>query len=363
MLFRSIGIENKESILRHLIDTIAWQMIGGQLYISRRLYHQVKGEKKLLESNIASVIFAANKFNENELDFALITDLSAYIQTGDLLIKKGNGTLEFVEVKEGKKNHEILNLVEDIINSDDPIGKVLSKINLNNKSIKQLDRNLKQFIEMLNITDILNNDKGIDKSGKPIKIITPIENTPSFDDKLRELQKQLKKRNFWAYDIIEGCLHIGLYKGPIRFIGSSILQSIGNKQGDNCIVIDFLTILKSLHKPLFFLPFSKDLMFDILFGNIKLYFMLDIDKFMILFSRYKLKAEWLSRKDTMKLLDNKKDTGIFIYKNQGIKITDELTNNIAYLNVGLIGKIFFEHIYPSYTAYSCRYLLEIQDSV
>ena len=35
----------KENVLRHLMDMIAWQMIHGQLYISRRLYLGIQGDK------------------------------------------------------------------------------------------------------------------------------------------------------------------------------------------------------------------------------------------------------------------------------------------------------------------------------
>ncbi len=356
-----IGIESKEHILRHLIDTIAWQMIKGQLYIARRLYQDVKGEKRLLKSNIASVIRAADEINKNDLDFALITDLSAYIQSGDIMIMKENKSLEFVEVKEGVKNQEIFKILEDIINSDEPLEKIIDNLKLDGKSIKQLDRNLKQLREMINLTNILNNDKGVDKSGKSVKIITPREDTPKFDDKLRKLQKQLEARNLWAYDVIEDCLHIALYKGPLKFIGPSILDSIGQHSGNNFIIMDFLHVIRSLNKPLLFLPFSKDFLFDILFGRTKLFFMLNIDQYLMLFSNYGLKAEWLSRKETMKIVDNQKNSGLFIYKNRGIKITDEATKKIMYLNVGIFSKMYFEHIYPSYTAYTCRYLLEVNN--
>ncbi len=347
-------IEYKESILRHLIDSIAWQLIKGQLYISRRLYQGVKGEKRLLKSNILSVIASAAHFNRIPENFALITDLSAYIQLGDLLLVSGD-TLTMVEVKEGRKNHEVLKIMEDVFNSEDPVEEILSKVTLDGKFAEQLDRNFKQFGKMINFVSVVNTDKGIDSEGRNIRIITPKERTPRFDEQLHKLYEELKKRDFWAYDVIDDCLHIGLYHGPLRFAGPGILESIAKYKKFNYILVNFLHIVKSLNKPLFFLPFPQEFIYDILFRRVDLYFMLDLDSFLKLFSEFNMTAKWVSRKETMKIVKENKGREIFVHKNQCISVTHNVSKKSMYLSIGILNKIYFEHIYPSYAAYTILY--------
>lgn len=350
-------IDHQEAVLRHLIDTIAWQLIKGQLYIARRLYHGVKGEKKLLKSNIESVIAAAKELNKDPLAFALITDLSAYIQAGDILMTDGKAALHFVEVKQGQKNHEILKVMDDLFKSDKSIEEIFKDTKLDKKSVQQLDRNLKQVGEMFSLMEILSTDKGIDSSGKPVRIITPQEETPLFRDRLYALYEQLKTRNMWAYDVIEKCLHVALYKGSFRHLGPLILKSLGEYHGGKYIIVDFISIIKSLHRPLLFLPFPKDFLFDILFGRIKLFFMLELEPYMQLFEAFDMKAEWLSKKETMKTVEGQKDHGAFIFNHQAIQVTHNTTQQDSVIATGLFGKMFFEHILPSYTAYTQSYFL------
>lgn len=140
--------------------------------------------------------------------------------------------------------------------------------------------------------------------------------------------------------------------------GQAILESIGKRTGNDFVIVDFQHVIKSLHKPLFYLPFPKQFIFDILFGRVKLYFMVDIDKYMSLFEQFGLKAEWLTRGETMKIIENHKRSGLFINKNRAIKVTSVESNESMYLNNGIFGKLYFEHVCPSYTAYACNYLLE-----
>jgi hypothetical protein len=355
-----MGIEAKEDILRHLIDTIAYQLISGQVHVSRRLFQGVEGKKRLLKTNIESVMKAAEKFNKSKMDFALITDLSTYIQTGDILLRKGDGTIAYVEVKDGKKNHELFRVMNEIINTKKPVEEVVKSANLDVKSAEQLDRNLKQFLAMYNTVNIINTDKGWDKKGKPVKVITPKEDVPRFIRELRDLYVNLQTRNVFSYDVIEDCLHVGIFKGPLNFIAPSMMEAMSKKANGNFIHINFLSVIKSLYKPLFFLPFPKEFLFDILFERVSIIFVLDLDNYLTLFPEFKMNAEWLTRKETMKAIEAG-SKNMFIKDHKCIRVTDEISKDHMYLAEGTFQKIIFEHIYPSYTAYSCRYYFENLD--
>jgi len=117
------------------------------------------------------------------------------------------------------------------------------------------------------------------------------------------------------------------------------------------VAVDMFKVTESVNKPIFFLPFEKEFIFDILFGRIKLLFIVDLDEYMQLYSKFGYKAEWGSTKETAKARDiiNKRVGGMLVYKNRGIKIKVDDSSDIWLFNGSLL-KIFFEQIYPPYTA-------------
>ncbi|GET34037.1 hypothetical protein PbJCM13498_29000 [Prolixibacter bellariivorans] len=252
-----------------------------------------------------------------------------------------------------------MEVIQELSDPEKTPQDVLKTFSSEPKMIEQLERTIKQHKTLHDVHQILSTDKGIDPtSGKEVRIFTPNEPTPIFSERLSLLEKQLQERNFWAYDVIEGCLHIGIYKGEKRFAGHLILKAIcEQKEKPNYIIVDALSIIDSLNKPLFFLPFSTDFIFDIIFSRVKMYFMLELDNYMELYSHYGFKAEWASRKQTTKAKEMVKAYDIFEHNHRGIKIKID-GNKSMWLSFGTLTRIFFEHINPSYTAYSTKYYME-----
>lgn len=351
-------LENIQILFKHCADAILWQLIKEQLYISRRLFQNVEGSKKLKNINLISVQAVVDDVNKKPENFLLITDITNNAQVGDV-IGFMDGKFIIGEVKEGKKNIEVLEVLSDLENEKTTIEAVEEKYAEDQKFIKQLKRNIKQKKTLRNVTKIINEDKGVDPvTNNEVKIITPKENTPLYIERLSALEKQLNERNYWAYDVIDDCLHIGIYKGEKRFIGSYLLKSIAEQSGsDKYIIVDVLKTIGSLNKPIFFLPFSPDLIFDILFSRVKVYYMLELESFFKLYPEFGLKAEWASTKETAKAKNGLgKNHEIFTYKNQGVKITLQEEGDFeVWLSHGSFLRIFFEHIYPSYIAYMTYY--------
>lgn len=351
-------LENIVKLFKHCADALVWQLIQGQLWISRRLYLNVPGEKKLREVNLESAIKVAEDYNSNPMNFVLITDITNNVQVGDLM-GIVDGQFVVAEIKEGEKNLKILEVIQELSNPENKPQDILKDISSEPKMIEQFERTLKQHKTLHDVHQILSTDKGTDPtSGEEIRIFTPNESTPLYSDRLSLLEKQLQERNFWAYDVIEDCLHIGIYKGEKRFGGHLVLKAIcEQKEKPNYIIVDALSIIDSLNKPLFFLPFSPDFIFDIIFSRIKMHFMLDLDSYMELYSHYGFKAEWASRKETTKAKELAKGYDILEYNHRGIKIKIDGDKDM-WLSTGTLTRIFFEHIYPSYTAYSTKYYIE-----
>lgn len=353
-----------ETLFKHCADAIVWHLIQGQLWISRRLYLKIEGNKKLKESNLESTMLAAKEINSNPLNFVLITDITNNVQVGDL-IGIINGKFIIAEVKEGQKNYEIIEIIKELsTNPTDVKSKqILDKVSQDSKLHEHLMRTIRQGKTMEEVLKILSTDKGIDPTTqKKIKIFTPKENIPFYSKRLSMLESQLSERKLWAYDVIEDCLHIGIYKGEMRLVGPELLKSIAksnNKQ--NIIIIDILNIIKSLNKPIFFLPFTPDFIFDLIFSRIKMYFMLDLDSYIELYKEFDLVAEWATRKETAKTNDFGKGFDILKVNNRAIKIKFVNQDEVgAWLSVGTVYRIIFEQIYPSYMAYSAHYLTDMK---
>ncbi|RZJ88416.1 MAG: hypothetical protein EOO20_13715 [Chryseobacterium sp.] len=347
----------KEAVLRHLIDCIAWQLFKGQLYINRRLFQGVKGKKKLKNSNIESAIIAASEINKNPYDFALITDLSAFIQTADLIHIKESGEMLFVELKQGEKSRHILEVMHKLLDLNNSPEEVLGEAALDKYSLDQLDRNLAQYYQAAGVLEILSTDKGKDKEGRSVNIITPNENPPRFSEQINGLEKQLATTGLWAYSVVDECLHIAMYKGIMRNGGTTLLENLAKKHKQEYIVVDYLTVIQSLHQPLFFLPLNKSLTFDILFGRVNFYMLLELDRYIELFLEHELTAEWMTPKATMRIKQLHKGNQMFTHKGRGIKVGRDGEDTNLFISIGQIGKIFYEHIIPAYAAYSCHYLL------
>ncbi|OXA85536.1 hypothetical protein [Flavobacterium hercynium] len=341
-------IENRLKILFHIGDGIAWQLFGAQVYRIRRFYIN-ESQKTLDESNIKHALEIASVINKNPDDFALITDITNFIQISDLIVLKDN-QLGILELKEGKINDELIKLKKDLFAA----GKVEEKIkeiggNLNPKMLEQFFRMIRQEIRMIQTVEVLNKDKGTDvKTGKEIKILNPKHITETYSNKIAETFSKLKDQN-WAYDIDSGgIIHIGVYKPEAYILSTVAIPSLLNECKFK-VIIDFSSIQKNLSEPLFAKPFPPEVISDLLFDDIRIILGFDLDKFFNDFEHFfKVKTKVLSRKETMKLkeIDKVNSKNIFEIKNQAFELTDIETGNSMILGGGIISKLIYDNISP-----------------
>jgi hypothetical protein len=90
--------------LSNIADGIAIQMMSQQVHIARRLHIGEKSTKLFENANIEHTIKEADKINEDPGNFAQISDLTSFVQIGDLLIAHKTPGLCISEIKEGKTN-------------------------------------------------------------------------------------------------------------------------------------------------------------------------------------------------------------------------------------------------------------------
>ena len=340
-------VEHRVSAYFHVADGIAWQLISGQIHVSRRLYIG-ESTKQLESSNLTHAITVAVEINELPENFALISDLTHFVQIGDLLIRTPE-RVGIMELKQGAVNDKIADLVKKMYNPDFPVKEIedeLSTYDLN--TAKQLGRVLRQQERAFRAIEVINNDKGNDpKTGEKITVSTPKNITTVYSDEFEKLLQKLDSSK-WAYNVIDrGCLHIGLYRDEGRLMAPFLIKDILSKETKNHVIIDFMSIAGNVSEPLFAKPISPEFMIDILVGDLKLIIGLNIDALVQVFIDIGFEVEFLSEKETMKLKQREKIKVMFIINKRAIQIINPENKRTMIVGGGIISKILFDSIYPS----------------
>jgi len=343
-------IEQRLHNFSHIADGIAWQLIGGQIHIARRFHIQEKSSKYLDSSNIEHAIQTAEEINKNPNDFALISDLTSFVQIGDLLVRHDK-IIGIMELKEGKINDQIKEFLDNLENAGKTVSDNELKEKFDDKTIKQLKRMQRQQERAVKATDVINNDKGIDPvSGGNIVVSTPTVFTEYYHEELSKLQDDLKNK-IWAYTCLETCLHIGMYRDEGIVMAGFAIEEILKEQTANYIIIDWLAITHNLSEPLFGKPFSPEFIIDVLTGKIKIIIGLDLDALIYTFNVFGLESRWLTEKETAKIKQRAIREGMVIINKRGIAVTLPDQKEVI-ISGGTISKILYDSIKPTSIAKS-----------
>ncbi|MEP0365333.1 MAG: hypothetical protein ABJN36_07620 [Cyclobacteriaceae bacterium] len=339
-------VEQRMKTFSHIADGIAWQLIGNQIHVARRL-HIGESETKFLENaNFQHTKKVVDKLNENPDDFALISDLTSFVQIGDVLHLSKQG-IKIIELKEGAVNDKISEFLEEVKKKGQKIEEVDLSTKFDKTTAKQVKRVVRQRTRGERATHILNTDKGIDPvSEKPMSVSTPTIETEYYHPILAKLYEQLESR-IWSYDVVEDCVHIGMYKGKGLQMAPFIIPELLNKETENNIYIDWMTITHNVSEPIFSKPFPPDFIIDILTGYVKVIIGVNFDKLVDLFNQQDLKTRWISEKETMRMKQKEiRKNSIAIINKKAIEMSASETKKII-LGGGLVSKIIYDSIYPS----------------
>jgi hypothetical protein len=357
-VMQQIDLENlKEHIIRKLADSIAWHLIGGQNYIARRLCLRESSRPTLKASNLASVLNFANEFNDsNPLGFALISDITSFVQLGDVLLIGGNG-LQIIEVKEGAKNHESMSFIaENLLTEaeDEQIRKALDGHPLND----QIRRILRQHTRTTQATTLLNTGAGIDPAtGDGVQIPDKYHTEEHYFDELQNLLTQLGPKKDWAFTVLEGGLYIGAYKGVSRRLGPSLLRRTAFEEINDTYPVTSLRegLAQALVEPIFVKPLSEDQIFDIAFGRVAVFILLRLDQMLSLYSGTPARAEFLSVKQSRKQQDKCREHRLFTHEGQCVRVICP-TGTSFLMGDGVRTRVVFDSLTPQCVVAMCQCL-------
>lgn len=342
-------VDFKIKVLRHFSDFIAWQVLGGQYYKARRFYSGQRQRPDLLNTNLESVIMTANKLHlADEKDFALITDLTSFIDIGDVLLIK-YGSIHVIECKSGEKqivaNEFLYNImgdnwkevVEDLVKTE---GSKALKI------IEQAERTLAQNNKASRLVDFLNTDFGKDAfSDFEIEIFeSKIPEQKYYSELINSFEEsKFDKSN---YGIIEDIIYYGIYRSPKTQVAQEIFDGMVETLNLKTVSCNYLYILQlPIKEPLFFKPFGEEVFIDLLMERVKLFLAIDLDKLIYLFNQRGFEARWMTRKETNKYLDSKPMYEPFKYKHQSIQV--KINDAELVLGSQFLTKLLLDNITPS----------------
>jgi hypothetical protein len=250
-----------------------------------------------------------------------------------------------VECKQGDVQKKVYDFIDELWKDDFDV----KNIDFSDKSLKffdQVERTLRQMERGGKVVDFLKNETGTDPFSKmKINVFEAEKPNEYYFDYLMNLIEE-SKINDSTYGSVEGIIYIGVYRNtkllPSRFIFDYIVQRIYEKY----IIVDYLTILNiPLKEPLFFKPFSNEIIFDLIFGRIKIFLAVNLEALIELFNKKGIEAKWLSRKETHKLLSSKRKYKPFIFKNQAIKI--KVKENFRTLGDSFLIYLLLDNIIPT----------------
>lgn len=347
-LEQTIGLENfKEWVLRKLGDSIAWHMIEGQNYIARRLCLREQSRPTLAKSNLSSVIRVVNSYNEKDfLNFALLSDITSFVQIGDVLLTSPD-SLEIIEVKEGVKNLEAAAVLQRL-DENSTYEQQIDSLILDEKLRKQTHRMLRQKKRAKQVTTLINEGAGTDPTTNiPVEVVDAEVSLENYYDELDNLLGQLRPDKDWAYTAIDGCLHIGVYKGAWRLCGPHILRASAFEEPDKDYPVANLrdSIVQPFAEPLFVKPLTEDQIFDIVFGRVSVLMLLRVDYLMELFDKTSANARMLSPKASRKAQAKNPKDKLLMHRGCCVEVINESGNWILGDGIGV--RIVYDNVIPS----------------
>lgn len=335
----------QERVLRKLMDAIAWQLFNYDLSTMRRLYC---GEPPIdiTNSNLDSELAFVKHYIENHSGgFALISDLTSFIQIGDVVTLDKDKRIGILELKEGATNDHVFEIIGDVSKTQCPRHLQLELEGKDEKFLRQFERVIKQIRKSNQVSKTISTGYGADLfTGQKVRIIQGDMHPNTFFDTLRSLSEDCHKKGY-AISVVEGCLLVGVYdtgKFP-----SQMFDAWHDMLKIRAPIYDIRTsFYDPLSFPIFLHGFSDTFISDVISGKKVIKMSLDIDKWLTTFEKDGCKVDWLSKRETNKLNSKMKGVNrIFDIDGQGIEIEKDGMKQV--IGHGIFSRLYTSFITPS----------------
>lgn len=339
-------VKYQEMVVRKSMDAIAWQLFGYDLTVMRRMYC---GEEliDITDSNLDSELRYIEEYvKENPDGFALINDLTSFVQIGDIVTYAPLKGIEIIELKEGKVNLEMFQIINNVIETKCPryLRNELQK--MDKKRQEHFYRDIKQIDKGNQVLQTINEGEGVDLfTGLNVKIDEDEIQLETFENIINNLLDECDKKGY-AISVIEQCLLIGVYN--VDKFPSTAFDIWAKEVGIAMPVIDFrYAMFDPLGYPVFLFPFKDSYIMEIIQGKKVIKMTIDIKMWMNMLDDDGIKWRWLSKKETARINSKFKGKhGIFSLEGKGIEIENEKGIK-QYIGEGVLSRIFTRFNTPS----------------
>lgn len=329
----------QEMVVRKSMDSIAWQLFGYDLTVMRRLYH---GQEliDITDSNLDSELHYIDEYvKESPNGFVLISDLTSFIQVGDVVTYTHQKGPQIVELKTGKTNLDIFHIIDNVVKTNCPHYLKSELENMNEKMKEQFQRDIKQILKSQQVCQTIKEGKGIDiLTGLPVILNRDEIQLSTFEDTVNELLEKCTRRGY-AISVIEECLLIGVYE--IEKFSSSAFEVWAKSLGIKMPIVDLRqSMFDPLGYPIFLHSFKDKYILDIIQGKKVVKMTIDIVLWMNTFEHDIKKWRWLSKKETAQINSNiKGKNGIFSLDGKGIEVENK-KGITQVIGSGIFSRIF-----------------------
>ena len=350
-------IEYQLSVLRKLADVMAWAILSEHIYKARRLYLH---EKKIpLQKDVKSILKIVKDINSNPLSFALVSDITSFIQIGDLLVstidsENQTRNVEVIEVKTGEMNDKILQLLDTLETQKCEYLVYDFYKKHGEKGYKQMRRILNQEKRIAQYYEIIEKNQGVDPYSKCKTQI--VEEKAPLDTYIEEFIKAVKisKEKGYSYTIIDKCLFMGVYKKDyikredalFKIACSADTNQFEYWEKHHKLKYPTIDLRSQFYNPItrsiFTISDDIEMIMDVVFGRTLVYLYLDIDNFMSLLKSFGIACRWSTTKEYEKKVKDIGKENIIEYENKCI-MTGKYD---SVLTTGLVGRIFSEWLKP-----------------
>ena len=336
--------EYQECVVRKTMDAIVWQLFNYELSTLRRLYC---GEEPIdiTDSNIQSEINYVNHFRQHSpTGFALINDLTSFVQIGDIVERLPNDCTRFVELKEGTVNAKILQLIHEPAQNFCPSYLIAQLQNENNSFLKHFTRTVNQAVKGSNTCNTINTGTGIDQaSGLTVHITERAFTIDTYCSVLHNLSIEYYKKGY-AIATIQECLIIGVY--DIRRFPFDAFSLWASSLKIKDPIFDLRqSFYEPLARPIYLDPFTENFIASVITGDVVVKMAMDTKQWFKLLQANGCSIRVMSKKETARMKSKPKARNtLYELDGQGVEIKKD--GNTIYLGQGIFSKIFTNFFTP-----------------
>lgn len=271
-------IKSEITILRRCIDSIVWMILYNEHSSIRRL--PINGNPDNLSVfNIHDSMTVADKINADPMAIAVITDMTTFVHTGDLLALIPQQGIALIEIKSGKKNIEFTEAAKFSVLSECPHFDEVYTKEFNKTDLKHYQRTKRQFKRAQNVIEAIDTGLGFDNLlQSPVRIWDKNFQPNFYTDKIIDLWYEVYNGKLWAINDINECLFLGAYSNSdMGFLGFNSWITGCKISGTVFNILDSFS--DPLSRPFFNLNLPDKLLLDIISGDLIVVLCLDHKRF------------------------------------------------------------------------------------